>query len=58
MNRRQFDRVFYDHGWNDYIAGVAYDEQATLDWRDGWRDAYECAMNTPELLGKTEEAAS
>lgn len=33
---------FYDEGWNAYIDGVPYDRSATLDWRDGWKDAQYC----------------
>ena len=29
---------FYDQGWNAYMRGEPYNPNATLDWRDGWRD--------------------
>lgn len=38
---------FYDFGWNAFVNGKPFVSHATLDWRDGWKDA--------EEIGATEE---
>lgn len=36
---------FYDEGWNAFVRGDDYQAGASLDWRDGWKDA-RCAGAT------------
>lgn len=33
---------YYDEGWNAYVMGVPFNATATVSWRDGWKDAFEC----------------
>lgn len=30
---------YYDQGWGARWAGKPFNPRATLDWRDGWKDA-------------------
>lgn len=32
---------YYDEGWNARCRGEPYQPTASLDWRDGWKDADE-----------------
>ena len=37
--------MYYDTGWNDYIANKAFAPQQTIDWKDGYKDAEEYHEN-------------
>lgn len=30
---------YYDEGWNDRLDDEPFDDAATIDWKDGWKDA-------------------
>lgn len=36
---------YYDHGWNACVRGEPFHQNATVDWKDGWLDCAEAAMN-------------
>lgn len=44
------DKKFYDDGWNARVRGQEYDEAATRDWRDGWKDCDEAPEVDRQLI--------
>ena len=37
-------KKYYDQGWNAYVAKKPFDNTATRDWQDGWKDCYEAPL--------------
>lgn len=44
------EKQFYDEGWNARVRGEAYDDGASRDWRDGWKDCDEAEEGDRQVI--------
>lgn len=48
-------KLYYDQGWDARVRGEPYDRNATIDWKDGWRDCEEAPAEDRILFDEATE---